>query len=80
MFERDIKKDAVLSTINNSEIIQEYLEDLPYPSYLILQNTKGHPIHVVLAFDESKKICYIVTVYEPDIAIWNDDFRSSRKK
>ena len=36
MFERDIFEIDVENTIKNGEIIEEYIDDEPYPSFLVL--------------------------------------------
>ena len=36
MFERDIEKPMIENAIKNGEIIEEYEDDKPYPSYLVL--------------------------------------------
>jgi hypothetical protein len=35
---------------------------------------------VVVGKDKQDEICYVVTAYWPDIDLWNDDFRTRRKK
>lgn len=80
IFERKINKDAVVPAIRSGEIISEYPDDKPYPSYLILFLIKDKPIHVVVALDKAKKMCYIITVYEPGAKIWSRDFKTRRKQ
>jgi hypothetical protein len=36
MFERNISDEVVEKVIKNGKIIKEYLDDKPYPSFLIL--------------------------------------------
>jgi len=47
MFERDILEVDVEETIKNGEIIEEYFDDKPYPSFLALK-LYDKPLHVVL--------------------------------
>lgn len=49
MFERALDKDVILDVINRGEVIAEYPNDSPYPSYLLLGFVSGEPVHVVLA-------------------------------
>jgi hypothetical protein len=56
------------------EIIEEYPDDYPYPSCLILgANT---PLHVVCGISELE--LHIITAYVPDSAKWNDDLKTRR--
>lgn len=78
MAERNISRADVESVVEEGEIIREYLDDSPYPSRLILGWKDIQPIHVVAADDNSANETYIITVYEPDPDIWNEDFRSKK--
>ena len=75
MFERYITKANVLETIKKGEIIAEYPNDNPFPSYLVLGFVNNHPLHVVIASDNENSICHVVTAYNPDAALWEKDFR-----
>jgi hypothetical protein len=59
-------------------VIREYADDTPHPSRLILGWRDERPLHVVAADDEDANETYIITVYEPDPDVWNDDFRSKK--
>lgn len=60
-------EQAILSGI----IIEDYPEDKPYHSLLILGRThSGRPLHTVAAWSEEENICILVTVYEPDPDLW----------
>lgn len=76
MFEKEISPDDVLDVIRNGEIIQEYPDDKPYPSFLILKFVNNRPIHVVVAKNNADNLCFAVTVYEPDQTIWSKDFKT----
>jgi len=78
MYERGISKKDTITAVKNGEIITEYPDDSPYPSYLLLARVNRRPIHVLLALDLKDHICYIITVYEPDPKIWSDDFKTRR--
>lgn len=80
MFERAIGRDTVISVVQNGEVIAEYTEDEPYPSYLFFSYVNKRPVHVLSALDIETKICYIITVYEPDIEIWSEDFKTRRSQ
>ena len=44
MFERSITKAEIRRVLVNGEVINEYLEDKPYPSQLILTCNSGNQI------------------------------------
>jgi len=80
MFKRMISKSDVLEAINRGEIIVDYPDDAPYPSYLVLGFINKSPLHVVLASDWENKTGIVVTAYVPDSKLWTDDFKSRRNK
>jgi len=79
MFQRDISPDIVHNVIENGEVIATYPDDKPYPSDLILGFEIDKPVHVVVANNQQTGECYIVTVYRPDSAVWNHDFKTRRQ-
>ena len=78
MFFRKISKEDVKTAINYGEVIEQRLDDTPFPSYLMLDFVKGKPIHVVFSYDEKTNTCYVVTAYIPDPKIWTDIFKKRR--
>ena len=69
MIDRKIKISEVKEAIENSTIIEEYLDDKPLPTCLLYGDTLNQrPIHVVVALDE--EVAAIITVYEPDTDKW----------
>ncbi len=79
IFERAINKNTVTQVLESGEIIVEYPEDKPFPSYLLLGFIDGKPFHVVVAVEIKQKICYIVTVYEPAPLYWDESFKKRRE-
>lgn len=79
MFKRDIEISDVHFLIEHGEIINEYPDDKPYPSYLLMAFVNQRPLHLVLAKDEDNNRCIIVTAYQPDKLIWKADFKTKRK-
>ena len=72
--QRGISIDDVISSINNGEIIEQYPDDYPFPSCLILGSSVSNLfIHVVVGSD--LKTLWIVTAYYPDVNIWDADFK-----
>jgi len=80
IFEREIEPEDIEVSIENGEIIEEYLNDKPYPSFLILHYINGKPIHVVSSFDKDSETVYLITAYFPDISIWDETFKIRRTK
>jgi hypothetical protein len=80
MFSRSIAPEQVRQIVNDGEIIAEYPDDIPFPSTLLLGYSDTRPIHVLTGRDFSTATCYIITVYEPDPLIWEDNFKRRRQK
>lgn len=75
MFERGIVKADVLFVVTSGQVIVEYLDDKPFPSYLILGFVNANPLHVVVSSDTVTQTCHIITIYIPDLKRWENDFR-----
>jgi len=73
MFERGISSEDILHILTDGEIIEEYEDDTPCPSFLMLGYLRGIAHHVVVGCcaDHIK----IITVYHPDESWTNDRFR-----
>ncbi len=78
MFQRSLFPENIEKVISDWKIINEYPDDKPYPSILLLGHIKDIPIHVVLGIDYCTKTGYIITVYKPYKKIWTDDFTQRR--
>ncbi len=71
--ERGIRPREVEEALRRGEIIEEYLEDRPHPSYLVLgQTAQGRSLHMVCAPVAEQRRLHIITVYEPDPTRWVD--------
>ena len=72
--QRGISIKDIRHAVNSGEIIEQYPEDYPYPSCLILgKNLLGDYIHVVMS-DEGT-VSRIITAYFPDVDKWNENFK-----
>jgi hypothetical protein len=78
MAERNISRADVEAIVETGEVIRAYPDDTPYPSRLMLGWRAQRPLHVVAADNDSTSETYIITVYEPDPDVWDEDFRSKR--
>ncbi len=76
--QRGILLADVIACIHNGEIIEQYPDDYPYPSCLILgMSLKNRYLHVVIGSD--MKTIWIVTAYYPDPDKWSKDFRTRKE-
>lgn len=78
MLERNISKADVVNVIRTGEVIEEYANDTPFPRRLIMGATHNSALHVVIAYDESDEIIFVVTAYWPDTQVFHDDFKTRR--
>ena len=78
MFERRVSTRKVLQAIQSGEIIEDYSSEMPEPSRLILGFQGRRPFHVVTSENPDTNATTIITVYVPDPAKWNKDFKSRR--
>ena len=74
MFARAISEADVRGVVETGRVIRNYPDDTPYPSRLILGFAGTRPLHVVAADVPGTDEVVIITVYEPDPSLWNDDF------
>jgi hypothetical protein len=78
MFQRGITEADIRRLLDGGEVIQEYPDDQPYASRLLLGRQGSRPIHVVVADNLDDQETIVITVYEPDPAQWERDFRRKR--
>ena len=78
MFERQLSVEDVRQALASGENIEEYPNDRPYPSRLVLGWCESRPLHVVVADNADDGELIVITVYEPDAALWSDDLRRRR--
>jgi hypothetical protein len=79
MFQRRISEEDVRSVLNTGGVIDEYPDDTPYPSRLVLGWCGNRPIHIVSAYNSEAEETIIITVYEPDADKWDAEFKRKRK-
>jgi hypothetical protein len=78
LFQRNIRIDDVKFALINGEIIEQYPNDYPFPSCLVLGHTKtGQTLHVVCGSNGAE--LWLITAYFPNPEEWTDDFRLRRK-
>lgn len=72
--------EEVLQSIEAGEIIEQYLDDTPYASRLILGYTRsGRPLHLVCAPVSTEERLIVITTYQPDPNRWDQDLRRRKR-
>jgi Domain of unknown function (DUF4258) len=79
IFQRQISTDDVRHVLETGDIVEEYPDDLPYPSRLVLGWRGARPLHVVAADNLEDRETIVITVYEPDPIQWEPGFRRRRR-
>ena len=79
MFARRISRDDVVALVAGGETIERYDRERPYPSRLLLGFRGGRPLHIVAADDRLELRTIVVTVYIPDPALWQADWKTRKK-
>jgi len=79
LLQRNISREDAIFALQNSEIIEDYPTDYPYPSCLVLGTTKAsRHLHVVCGIGLGE--LWIITAYYPNPAEWSQDFRTRREQ
>ena len=77
---RKIKRIDIVNCIRFGTIIEQYPEDIPFPSCLMLGSSlNGDPLHVVCAINPGIYCC-IITAYFPDSDKWDADNQTRKEK
>lgn len=79
MFQRGINEENVRHVLATGETIEEYLDDTPYPSQLVLGWHGPRPLHIVVADNPDAQETIVITVYEPDPRQWETDFKRRKR-
>ena len=74
----DISEAEVHAVLTTGEAIEEYLDDTPFPSRLVLGWVGSRPLHVVAADNPEEEDTIVITVYEPEPDQWEVGFRRRR--
>ena len=74
MSQRNIRPADIRQALENSEVIEDYPDDKPYPSCLVLGWHGNRPLHIVIAQNIEWRETIVVTVYEPDSFKWMPGF------
>jgi hypothetical protein len=76
--ERGIKLNEIRTAIMNGEIIEQYLDDYPNPSVLILGHIdENKPLHIAVGIDD--EAIWLITAYTPTLDIWEADYKTRKE-
>lgn len=74
MFQRRISEEDVKHVLATGAVIENYPNDIPYSSKLLLGWRGNRPLHVVAAENAESNETIVITVYEPDAQEWEAGF------
>jgi hypothetical protein len=75
--QRGIRVKSIRNAVKTGEIIEQYPDDFPFPSCLLLGKTEDDQwIHVVMSEEGSST--RIITAYYPDSDKWSEDYRTRK--
>ena len=80
MLQHRIPSGQVREALERGERIEEYPDDVPLASYLVLGAGGGRMLHVVAADDEAHGETIVITTYEPDPSEWEDDLKTRKRR
>ena len=77
--ERNITIETIKRAIQTGEIIEQYEDDTPFPSCLLLGVAEpNNYIHIVLSIDNG--YLYIITAYWPNDNDWESDYKTRKER
>ena len=78
MLKHGIRSHQVREVLESGERIEDYPDDTPLPSYLVLGIGASRVLHVVAADDQDHDETIVITAYEPDPNEWEADFKTRK--
>ncbi len=76
--ERKIRIRDICNAVNSGEIIENYEDDRPFPSCLILGKSEEKNIHICASINDN--MLYLITAYIPDPNKWEYDLKRRKAK
>ncbi len=78
LLQRNITQSDIETVLLNGEIIEQYINDYPFPSCLVYGiNEKNDVIHIVCGSNGAE--LWLITAYFPDDTEWEND-KKTRKE
>jgi len=78
MRERGIKYDDVVYAITNGEIIEQYPDDYPHPSCLVLGTTVPDRRHLHVVCGVGSGWLWVISTYYPSTEKWESDYKTRK--
>jgi len=79
LYERNITIEGIKDAIITGEIFEQYEDDKPFPSCLLLgKNENGAAIHLVVSIND--EFLYVITAYYPDDDEWENDLKTRKER
>jgi len=78
MFERRVTEQNVRRVVQSGQLVEDYSDEMPFPSGLMLGRHGTRPLHVVMSENTADNEVVVITVYEPDPAQWKPQFTSRK--
>jgi hypothetical protein len=83
MLERNICFSEIKESVSNNQVIEDYNDDKYGPACLVLCVTKNmRPIHIIVTkfftSGSNKTKIKIISLYEPSLDEWEEDFKTRR--
>jgi len=76
--QRRITRSNAIHALLNGDIIEDYPEDFPFPSCLVLDSDENDlPLHIVCSIGQD--FLWIITVYRPDSNRWENDNKTRKR-
>jgi len=80
MLERGLSRAVVLDVALNGKVIEDYSADRLTPTALMLGWDKKRPIHIVVSIESNdNEEVAIITAYEPNLDVFESDYKTRRK-
>lgn len=73
---RGISLIDVKTAIFNGYIIEQYPDDYPHPSALILGFSEDKPLHVLIG--KNGGYVWLITSYKPESTKWENDYKTRK--
>jgi hypothetical protein len=80
MLKHGVRSHQVREVLERGERIEDYPDDTPLPSYLMLGTGAQRVLHVVAADDQEHDETIVITTYEPDPNEWESDFKTRKRR
>ncbi len=79
MFERRVSEEDVRQVLESGERIEDYSDEMPFPSGLISGRRGIRALHIVTAENTRDNELVVITVYEPDPSQWKSGSKDRKK-